>query len=174
MELKKAMNNRKSIRSYNGKPITDAQLASILTAAYESPIGMGKYDSIHLTIVTNKGLLDAIDKAGAKFFGNPSMHPLYGAPMLIVVSSSDQGNVASANVAMIIENMSLAAVEEGVGHCDIYGATYALSQDPAIVAKLNLPEGFTPTGSIILGQTEAEYSDREIPEKHKFSCNTVD
>lgn len=174
MELKKALNNRKSIRSYTGKPITEAQLASILAAAYESPIGMGKYDSIHLTIVTNKELLDAIDKAGAKFFGNPSMHPLYGAPMLIVVSSSDQGNVASANVAMIIENMSLAAVEEGVGHCDIYGATYALSQDPAIVAKLNLPEGFTPTGSIILGLTEAEYSDREIPEKHKFSCNTVD
>ena len=173
MELKKALNNRKSIRSYTGEPITDAQLASILTAACESPIGMGKYDSIHLTIVTNKELLDAIDRAGAKFFGNPSMHPLYGAPMLIVVSSSDQGNVASANAAMVIQNMSLAAVEEGVGHCDIYGATYALSQDPDLVARLHLPEGFAPTGSIILGQTDARYTDREIPEKHKFSCNTI-
>ncbi len=174
MELDKAINRRKSVRSYTGEGITEEQLQKILTSAYESPIGMGKYDSIHLTFITNKELLDAIDANAAKFFGNPSLHPLYGAPMLIVVSSNAQGNVASANVAMILQNMSLTAVEEGLGHCDIYGATRALVQDKNLLARLNLPEGFTPTGSLLLGKTDEKYTDREIPDAHKFKMNRID
>lgn len=174
MELDKAMNIRKSVRSYTGEAITDKQLQKILTAAYEAPIGMGKYDSIHLTVITNKDLLNEIDAEAAKFFGSPSMHPLYGAPMLIVISSKDQGNVASANVGFIIQNMSLAAVEEGLGQCIIYGGTVAITQNKNTLSKLNLPEGYTPLGSITLGRTKEEYADRTIPEKHKFQMNTID
>ncbi len=38
MELYKALNIRKSIRSYTGEGITDTQLERILTAAYEASI----------------------------------------------------------------------------------------------------------------------------------------
>lgn len=173
MEFKNVLNTRKSIRSYTGEPISKEQLDNILTAAYEAPIGMGKYDSIHLTVVTNKDLLDEIDQNAAKFFGDPSFHPLYGAPTLIVVSSKDQGNVASANVGIIIQNMSLAAVDEGVGHCDIYGATVALTQNKELLLKLNLPEGYTPLGSIALGLSDEKYEKREIPAKHKYGMNEI-
>lgn len=174
MEFKDVLNQRKSIRSYTGEPISKEQLDNILRAAYEAPIGMGKYDSIHLTVVTNKDLLNEIDQNAAKAFGNPSAHPLYGAPTLIVVSSKDQGNVASANVGIIIQNMSLAAVDEGVGHCDIYGATVALTQNKDLLAKLNLPEGFTPLGSIALGRSSEAYEKREIPAAHKYGMNQID
>lgn len=173
MELKEALNARKSIRSYDGEQITKEQLDHILTAAYEAPVGMGKYDSIHLTIITNKELLDEIDKNAAEFFGNPSAHPLYGAPMLIVVSSKDEGNVASANVGIIIQNMALAAVDEGVGQCDIYGATVALAQNSELLAKLNLPEGFTPLGSIILGRSSEQYWKRDVLAAHKYGMNEI-
>lgn len=173
MELKEALNARKSIRTYDGEQITKEQLDHILTAAYEAPIGMGKYDSIHLTIITNKDLLDEIDQNAAKFFGNPSMHPLYGAPMLIVVSSKDEGNVASANVGIILQNMALAAVDEGVGHCDIYGATAALVQNKELLAKLNLPEGFTPLGSIVLGRSSEQYWKRDVLASHKYGMNEI-
>lgn len=173
MEFKNVLNTRKSIRSYTGEPISKEQLDNILTAAYEAPIGMGKYDSIHLTVVTNKDLLDEIDQNAAKFFGDPSFHPLYGAPTLIVVSSKDQGNVASANVGIIIQNMSLAAVDEGVGHCDIYGATVALTQNKELLSKLNLPDGYTPLGSIALGLSDEKYEKREIPAKHKYGMNEI-
>lgn len=173
MELYKALNIRKSIRSYTGEPITDAQLERILIAAYEVPIGMKRYDSIHLTVITNPELLQEIDANAAAASGDPSRHPLYGAPMLILVSSSQTSNVASANVGIIIQNMSLAAVEEGVGHCDIYGAIRALVKNEALVAKLHIPDGFEPTGSIILGQTDVAYTEREIPEDHKFSMDIL-
>ena len=173
MELEDALNQRKSVRSYTGEPATPEQLEAVLTAAYEAPIGMGKYDSIHLTVVTRRSLLDAIDAAAARLFGNPELHPLYGAPTLVVVSSSGEGNVASANVAAIIQNMSLAAVEQDLGSCYIYGAIRALVQDPALLSELGLPEGFTPLGSIVLGQTEEGYAPREIPAEHRFAQNVV-
>lgn len=173
MELKEAMNTRKSVRSYTGEPISDEQLQAVLTAAYEAPIGGGRYGSIHLTIITNKELLTEIDTNAANFFGKPSLHPLYGAPMLIVVSSNESGNVASANAGFVLQNMSLAAVEEGVGHCIIYGATAGLVENKELLAKLNLPEGYTPLGSIELGQTEESYEKREIPESHKYSTNEI-
>lgn len=173
MELQKVLNIRKSIRSYTGEGITDAQLERILTAAYEAPIGMKRYDSIHLTVITNPALLREIDANAAAASGDPSRHPLYGAPMMILVSSSQTSNVASANVGIVIQNMSLAAVEEGVGHCDIYGAIRALVKNEELVAKLNIPEGFVPTGSIILGQTDEVYTARDIPADHKYSMNIL-
>ncbi|SDR64890.1 nitroreductase family protein [Parafannyhessea umbonata] len=173
MELSEALNRRRSIRSYTGQVVDPEQLEAILTAAYEAPIGMGRYESIHLTVVTRPSLLAAIDAAAARMFGNPDAHPLYGAPMLVVVSSDREGNVASANVAAVIQNMSLAAVDQGVGSCYIYGATRALAQDADLLAQLDLPEGFAPLGSIVLGKTDEKYEPRQVPAGHRFAQNDV-
>ena len=173
MELKEVMNIRKSVRSYTGEQISEKQLDAVLTAAYQAPIGMGKYDSIHLTVITKTALLNELDANAAKFFGNPSIHPLYGAPMLIVVSSDNEGNVASANVGFVLQNMSLAAVEEGVGQCIIYGAVAALGQNKDLLAKLNLPDGFTPLGALAVGKSDESYTKRKIPESHIFAKNEI-
>lgn len=163
MDVSQAINNRKSIRTYTGEPVTEAQLKAILKAANEAPVGMGKYDCYQLTVITEKELLKAIDANGAEFFGDPSLHPLYGAPTLILVSGKEEGNVPSANAAMIIHNMALEAVEQGVGQVDIYGAVAGLNQNADLIARLHLPEGFKPYGGIAVGQTTETYSSREIP-----------
>lgn len=173
MELSEALNRRRSIRSYTGEVADPDQLEAILAAAYEAPIGMGRYEGIHLTVVTRPSLLAAIDAAAARMFGNPDAHPLYGAPMLVVVSSDAEGNVASANVAAMIQNMSLAAVDQGVGSCYIYGATRALAQDAGLLAQLDLPEGLVPLGSIVLGKTDEKYEPRRVPASHHFAQNDV-
>lgn len=173
MELTQALNQRRSVRSYTGEVPTAEQLERILTAADEAPVGMGAYDNLRLTVVTNPELLGRIDQTAAHFFGNPDAHPLYGAPLLVVVSSAKQDNVASANVGAVIENMSLAAVDEGVGSCFIYGATAAFANDKAILAELGIPGGFVPLGSLALGQTADAYAPRELPEAHHIGRNTV-
>ena len=162
MTVQEAINARKSIRKYTGEPVSEEELKALLKAAQEAPVGMGKYETLKLTVITDKALLDEIDQNAARFFGNPSIHPLYGAPTLIVVSSSAQDNIGSANVAMIVHNMALEAVELGVGQVDIYGATFALTQNAELLAKLNLPEGFVPLGSIAVGKTEEAYAARDI------------
>lgn len=166
MEVLSVINERKSIRSYTGRQISDEQLATILKAAEEAPVGMGRFENYHLTIVTNREILAQIDAAGAKAFGDPNMHPLYGAPMYILVSAKapepGRENSVLSSAAIIVHSMALAATDLGVGQCDIWGATAAMSKVPQIVESLKLPEGFVPCCGIVLGQTEETYETRDI------------
>lgn len=165
MDTFQAMYFRKSVRSFTGEAPTDKQMELILGTADVSPVGRALYENVHLTIVNDADLLAKIDAAAAKLFGNPDLHPLYGAPTMVVVSSKlagefDADNVASANVAMIVHNMSLTAVGLGLGHCDIWGAMIAVRNDAELMAELGIPEGFAPLGAIILGKTEEKYGPR--------------
>ena len=159
---------RKSIRSYTGEQITEEQLNHILKAANAAPIGMGQYENMHLTVITNSELLDKIDTAGAAMLGKPDTHSLYGAPMLILVSAKKppikmMENTIFSNAAIIVQNMALAATELGIGACHIWGAIAALSNTPDILQEVNLPENFIPCCAIALGKTEYQYEVREIP-----------
>ena len=77
METLKTMTCRKSVRSYKNT-LSDADLQKILLAAQASPIGMGKYDTMHMTVVRNAELLQELDRNAAEFFGDSSKTPLYG------------------------------------------------------------------------------------------------
>lgn len=169
METLQTIKSRRSIRKYTGEKISKEQLATILTAAQHSPAALGEYQNLHITVVNNSDLLEEIDSNAQKLFRmNRSM--LYGAPTLILVSTllDTSGfignNVPFSNVACMIENMSLAAVDLGIGSCHIWGAINAMNRNPELVAKLNLPEGFTVTAGIVLGVTDEKYSERQIPE----------
>lgn len=167
MDTMNVICKRKSIRSYTGEQITDEQLKIILTAANAAPVGMGRYEDVHLSVIKNAVLLSKIDAAGAAMFGQPDMHPLYGAPMLILVSAkmppAAMANVTYSNAAIIVQNMALAATELGVGACHIWGATAALANSPALCCELKLPEGFAPCCAVALGQTDIAYEPRQIP-----------
>ena len=166
MNVSEALKCRKSIRSFTGEPISDAELKTILEAAQSSAVGMAAYGNLTLTVIRDKALIEKIDKnAQEKFNRDGAM--LYGAPMLIVVATKLAGNptdnVAYSNGATIVENMVLEAVELGVGACHIWGAIMGLNQNPELMKKLELPEGFTPVCAVVLGKTDEKYEQREIP-----------
>ena len=166
METLKAMNTRKSVRNYTGA-LSDEALQTILKAGQAAPIGRGKYDTMHMTVIRDKEILHAIDRAGAAFFGDESLTPLYGAPCLVLVSTviadPAAANVPHSNAAVMIENMSLAATDIGIGSCLIWGCINGLNADADLVAKLGLPEGHTVCCGIVLGETEETFEERDIP-----------
>lgn len=162
--------SRKSVRSYTGEQITTEELEAILKSANAAPIGMGKYEDMHLTVIQNPEMLKKIDVATAEMFGDPNRRPLYNAPTLILVSSrtSDPehkslGNIPFSNAAIVVHNMVLAAVELGIGACYIWGAVAAVSKKQDIIEALNLPENFVPCCAVSLGKTDETYSVRDIP-----------
>jgi len=166
MDTLKAIFSRKSVRSYNGE-ISEGELKTILKAAYAAPIGRALYENVHMTVISNKELLSQIDKYCAELFQNPQMQPLYNAHLFVLVSAKLNGNadnVGYSNCAIVVQNMALAAVELGIGACHIWGAVRAILQNKELLAKLNLPEGFTPCCGIILGKTNETYTERQIPE----------
>lgn len=169
---------RRSVRAYTGEQITKEELDTVLKAANAAPVGMGQYEGVHLTVITNRDLLRRIDAAGAAMFGKPDIHPLYGAPMLILVSArvpaaKAMENVTYSNAAIIAQNMALAATELGIGVCHIWGATMATRTAPDILAELALPEGFAPCSAVVLGKTALTYEQREIP-RDRIAINTIE
>ena len=169
---------RKSVRTYTGEQITEEQLNTILKAANAAPIGLGQYESVHLTIITNAELLGKIDAAGAAMTGKPDAHPLYNAPMFVLVSAKMPSvkvmeNVIYSDAAIIAQNMILAATELSVGACPIWGATTAILNVPDILKELHLPEGFTPCCGVVLGKTDYTYEEREIP-MDRIARNTIE
>ena len=54
---------RRSIRSYTGEMPTEDELNLILKAVYASPVAMGRYDSLHVTVVKNRDYLARLEAA---------------------------------------------------------------------------------------------------------------
>lgn len=158
--------SRKSIRNFNGESITEAELNEILKAAYAAPVGRGMYESLTMTVINNKDFLNKWEKHMATVTGNPDLHPFYGAPTVILVSSAmpsaPANNVNHSNAAIVVHNMAIAATELGVGACHIWGAVGVLPGNKELMTELNLPEGMEPCCAIALGHIDEKYEIREI------------
>lgn len=164
MELTNIFNTRKSIRSFTGEAVSEETMKKIIHAANASPVGLAKYETLHLTLVRNKELLAEIEQNAAEIYNAENRSFLYGAPELIIVSTMATDNAGYSNAAILAQDMSLAAVNEGVGVCHIWGCTNALAENKELVEKLGIPAGFTPTCAVTIGMTNEVYTEREIPE----------
>lgn len=164
MDFTEVLNSRQSIRTFNGEPASQDALKAILHGANASPVGMGKYESLHLTVIESKDILAQIEKNTADVFKNHDRSFLYGAPQLIVVSTAQNDNVGFSNAAIVAQDMALAATNEGIGACLIWGCIMALNTNRELLSKLNLPEGFKPSCAVAIGQFDGKYTEREIPE----------
>ena len=173
MELFETLKTRKSTRDFTDVQIGEADLNEILLAGSAAPIGMRKFESIHLTVVQNKELLDDMQKAAATAFGDTSRKPIYDAPTLIIVSSQELGNsIEYANVGCIMENMALAATALGLGNIYLWGITAFLGSQPDYLQKLQIPEGFKPISALAVGYAVEELKP-EKPWEHVFTINKV-
>lgn len=164
MELTTILNSRRSIRSFTGAPVPDEALAKILDAANAAPVGMGKYEAVHLTVVKSPALLEALEQNAAAVFDVQGRRFLYGAPELVIVSTAGSDNVSCSNAAILVQNMALQAVECGVGACHIWGCILALGKNPELIEKLGIPQAFTPSCALALGLSQEVYTVRDIPQ----------
>lgn len=147
-------------------------MKKILHAANASPVGQAKYETVHLTVVKNKDILAELEQNTSNIFKVENRSFLYGAPELIIVSTTATDNVGYSNAAIIAHDMSLAAVDEGVGVCHIWGCMIALAANQELIAKLGIPEGFTPACAVAIGKTNEAYTEREIP-KDRIATNVI-
>ncbi|QOX64118.1 nitroreductase [Anoxybacterium hadale] len=166
METMKTIAMRQSCREYTGEQLTESELKTVLEAANASPVGMGKFEDMMLTVVQKKDLLEKLDEAGAKFYGNPDMHPLYGAPTVIIASAKDTGidrrMVGFCNAACMIENMALAATDLGLGSVYLMGSIMALGGDSDLKQDMKIPADFIPASAIALGATTQPLKERDL------------
>lgn len=171
---------RRSVRSYNSSPVEKNKLSEILKAGTFAPSAMNNSDR-QFTAIANKELLEALN--GAVFSmadeetkkrilkrnnGNFSFH--YGSPVLIVVSHFENALYPEADCAVALENMFLAAEEEGLCTCWINGLN-DICDNPSIRSVLT-KAGVNPKQKVY-GCAALGYSDEAKPLIDKKLNKTV-
>ncbi|MCD7886846.1 MAG: nitroreductase family protein [Clostridiales bacterium] len=163
MELTKAMRMRRSTRSYLPQQITDQQLAALLDAAYLSPTAMGRYDHLQLRVVQDPDVLNALNADFAAAIGNVDAHPTYGAPTVIFVlgSREDSEALLGANAACMVDQMSLAATDLGLGSVYLFGICNELKNSAQASALLRIPPQFRMVSALAVGVPAEPLTERE-------------
>lgn len=177
METLKAMAMRKSTRAYEPEQITDEALDTVLSAGCLAPVGMGRYDSIHLTVIQKRVFLDKISEASKINAPRKDMgDPFYGAPTAIFISAKKDENMPGAttemaNAACIIENMHLAATDLGLGSVYLMGVVGMTAGNTELHREMGVPNGYTPVSALALGYPVEPLT--EIRGKNTISMNII-
>ena len=158
MNALEALQSRKSVRGYLDKPVEDDKLEAILKAGTKAP-NAGPF---HMTVVKNAELRkeiedtahEAIKKSDNDFLKQriaiPGYRLFYGAPVLVVLSAPQEG-LGAENTACAVTNMCTAATAMGLGSCYLAGFLMAFKENPDLVKKLEIPEGYVPKCGFIVG-----------------------
>lgn len=145
---------RRSIRAYRPEQISEEELSDILMAARFAPSSYGKQER-HMTVIQNKKFLAEIltaterDKFQSGTSETTQSDPFYNAPTVIVFSAPQKNIYAHEDAAFAAMNLMTAAHAYGLGSCYI-GSASGLN-DPEILKRLNLPDGYTPIGCVTVG-----------------------
>ena len=170
METLKAIESRKSTRSYTERPVEREKLEKVLWAGNRAPLG----GAFHMTVVRDKTLLEEIDDAALSAMKNsdnefargraalPGYRPLYLAPVLIILSAEDKAR-GMPSVCNAVTAMSFAAADLGLGSCFVVSPIQVLGEGGAFFARLALPAGFTPLVGMLLGYACEEKFGRPRP-----------
>ena len=111
---------RRSIRKYKDKEVSEELIDEVLKAGIYAPTGMNRQSPIIIAI-TNKEIRDKLSKINAKIMGVDT-DPFYGAPVVIVVLANKNMPTYIYDGSLVMENMMLAANSLGLGSCWIHRA----------------------------------------------------
>lgn len=173
MQFQEVLKARVSTRDFAPAPVPDGAVNAILAAALYAPVGMHRFETLHLSVITNKDVLERIRRSVAKATGDESADPLHGAPLLIVVSTSQAGEIGALNVSCLVENMLLAATDLGFGNLYVRGAIAEAAKDASLVRDMKIPAGFTPVASAAIGYAASPAAPRTAPKNGETTIDFV-
>ncbi len=173
MNTLEAIAKRVSVRAYKPEQIPNDILEQILKAGMSAPVGTGAYDSLHITVIQDRDILNGIGNAVTemitKMLGK-RVDKNFGEPTMVVVSSKPTmiPGMEYANAACVLENMLIAATSLGVDNIIHGGAAMVVKEEP-FRGKIGIPEGFTPVLCASFGYAVTE----ETAKEHSISVNRI-
>ena len=184
MNISEAIAKRKSVRAYLDKPVPEDDLAKIVEAGQWAP-NAGPFQ---ISVVRNAGLrqrindrtLDAMLHSGNAFLQQraalPGYQPIYGAPVLILLSAPTNAPYSAVNTALAAENMLLQATGLGLGSCHIVTPALALNgeNNRDLAREAGFPDGDVVQCAVIVGYAAAENKFTAGERTRKGSVNYVD
>lgn len=172
METLQAINSRRTVRKFKQDPVPRELIEKVLNAGIMAPVGRAEFDSLRITVIQKPVLLKRIAYAAMESMGKMERDPLYGAPVLIVISSRkcDLQHIEYANAAHIAENIMIEATDLGLGSVCLWSAVRGLQSHSRVSMELRLPLGYTPVSAVAIGYADSDLDDR--PE-HKIEVKFI-
>jgi len=165
MELWEAIRRRRSIRKYRKQPVEEEKLGRVLEAGRLAPSAGNRQEWRYVVVrdeATRRKLAGAANDQ--QFVGE--------APVVIACCGVGGEHVMSCgqpcypiDVAISVDHMTLAAVEEGLGTCWI-GAF----KEPEVKALLGIPEEVRVVELLVLGYPEEEPQPRPRKPMSEVVC----
>jgi FMN reductase [NAD(P)H] len=184
MNITEAITKRKSIRSYLDKPVPADDLEKIIEAGRWAPnaglfqISVIRNSELHKRI--NNRTLDAMVHSGIEFLQSraalPGYQPLYGAPVLILLSTPENPPFGAVNAALAAENMLLEATGLSLGSCFLVSPSLALNgeKNSDLAREAGIPEGYGLKCAVIIGYAAAENKFTAVERTRKGSVSYID
>lgn len=184
MSISEAIRKRISIRAYLDKPVPDDDLEKIIEAGRWAP-NAGPF---RISVVRNAALRQEINDrthdymlhSGIEFLVQraslPGYQPLYGAPVLILISAPADAPIGMINTAVAAENMILEATERGFGTCLLLSPTRILNdaEKRDLLESAGVPKGYAVQCALIVGYAAAENRFSRMERVPKGDVNYVD
>jgi len=163
---------RRSVRAYADKPVSEAVLRELLDAAVHAPTAM-HLEPWGFAIVQDKAVLQRYSEraksilrapGGAVGWGSagrvhrdhpamlddPAFNIFYDAGTLIVICRRHGGPFADADCWLAAENLMLAAAAKGLGSCCI-GFALSVLNTAAVKRELGIPAEGAAVAPVIVG-----------------------
>src|SRR4030067_1328030 len=144
MDIFEALKNRRSIRSFEDKPVPEELVKKIIEAGQWAPSACNRQDWKFI-VIDDKEVREQITK-------NTSAYFVGKAPLLIMVLYSNRTDNLEykdhlLSAAMAVQNMQLAAYSLGLGSCCVNN----LPVKSKLRKILNIPRHYDPVSLLCLG-----------------------
>jgi len=151
MDFYEAVNNRRSIRAFQGTPVPEDALQRIMEAARLAPSACNK-QPWHFYVIRDEALKAELVGTRQPWAATaPVVIVACSIPGIAWVRSFDEKNHADIDIAITAEHIILAAAAEGLATC------WVCSFDPKVARRvLEIPAEWEPAIIIPLGYAAAE------------------
>lgn len=184
MDTSEAIKKRISIRAYEDKPVSAEDLEKIVEsgrwAPNAGPFQISVVRGAELRQRINDRAHDGMLNSGIEFLVKraslPGYQPLYGAPVLMLLSGPKDAPFGAINAALAAENMILEATGLGLGTCLLLSPMPVLN-DPNkrdLAEAAGVPDGYTVHCAVIVGHAAAENKFTSGERAPKGSVKYVD
>ncbi len=145
------LKNRRSIRKFQPRQVTDQDLDAVLEAGLYAPSGMNTQNTV-LVAVRDPEVRNQLSQMNAKVLGS-SADPFYGAPCVVVVLADPARYTWLEDGSLVMGNLMNAAYAQGLGSCWIHRAQpmFDSPEGKALLRQWGLSENLKGVGNCILG-----------------------
>jgi len=153
----KTLYERRSIRKYKEKQISNEELELVLKAGVCAPTAMNMQSPI-IIAVQNREEIAYLSMLNARIMGKEGTDPFYGAPTVLIVLADAANKNAVKDGSLVMGNLMNAAHAIGLGSCWINRATelFEMDEGKALLEKWGIKGEYVGVGNCILGYADEE------------------